>query len=160
MYKSFLSALLALSFLASPVFAKPPSGTAVPLIFQNQVSAQGLQQGSTIVATVADDVLVDGVVMVSKGATAVLNVVKVRKPKGHDTDGYMVVEGGKVRCADGTDAPLRLTATAGQESTRPKGGWVALSVVGVALTLIPLGMFKLGEPAIFPSAMSLNASVL
>lgn len=159
--KSIVATLLTVAMLAVSPLAmalEVPSGTPVPLLLNNQINSLGLTNGATVTAVAMEDVYVDETLIIKKDTPAILTVSQVRQPKGHDTDGYMVIEGGRIKMTDGQPLQLRLMAANGAEKATPKLGPVALSVLGVALILTPFGWFIKGEPARFPSGMILNAS--
>lgn len=98
--------LLALPGLAAQVPVR--DGQTVSLKLRNVITTDNVRKGDTIEFEVSEDILVNGHVVIAKGATAQGKVVDVKgafKPRAKDAE--VVFEFLTVRAADQQDLPLR-----------------------------------------------------
>jgi hypothetical protein len=106
------TALALLSLLAMPGFAarvQVRDGQLVSLKLRNFLTTDNVRKGDAIEFEVAKDVLVNGHVVIAKGATALGKVIDVKgafKPRA--TDAEVVFQFLTVRAPDGQELPLRL----------------------------------------------------
>ncbi len=106
------TALVLLSLLAMPGFAarvQVRDGQLVSLKLRNYLTTDNVRKGDAIEFEVAKDVLVNGHVVIAKGATALGKVIDVKgafKPRA--TDAEVVFQFLTVRAPDGQELPLRL----------------------------------------------------
>jgi hypothetical protein len=144
----------------TPTIKSIPSSTRVFITFSNTINSLGLTSGSALNGEVLSDVAFQGKKLISKGTSVRLNLSEVRQARGHDTDGYMVIDGGSTTDVNGEKINLALTQVAGTEKATPKLGCVLLSTLGVIVILVPAGYFIKGKPAQFPAGMIIEANVI
>lgn len=135
-----MAALIAIvGLLAGPAQAatKLTEGTEVRLRLLDPVSSATATQGQRFNLELDDDIRVDGVVVVERGAKALGTVVHARKRgfmgKGGELNvmvDYLLVN----------DERIRLRASSGQEGDDKVGATVALTVL-----FGPLGLLKRGK---------------
>ncbi len=123
-YKRFwpcFAVLFLVSFAALPGFAERvpvPDGTAVNLKLVNIVTTDNVQKGDAIAFEVSRDVVVNGHVVIAKGAAAHGKIVDVKGAyKPRDVNAEVVFQFLTVRAADQQDLPLR---KAGQKGAKGK----------------------------------------
>jgi len=109
---SGFAALIFLSLLALPGYAvRVPvrDGQTVSLKLRNVITTDNVRKGDVIEFEVSQDVLVNGHVVIAKGATAQGKIVDVRgayNPRANDAE--VVFQFTTVRAADQQELPLRL----------------------------------------------------
>jgi len=109
---SRFAALVILLLLSLPGFAaRVPlrDGQSVSLKLRNVITTDNVRKGDSIEFEVSEDVLVNGHVVIAKGATAHGKVVDVKgafKPRAKDAE--VVFQFLTVRAADKQDLPLRI----------------------------------------------------
>jgi len=106
-----IAALIFLSLLALPGYAAQVpvrDGQTVKLKLRNILTTNNIQKGDEIEFDVAEDVLVNGHVVIAKGATARGRIVDVKgafNPRARDAE--VIFEFLTVSAADGQNLPLR-----------------------------------------------------
>jgi hypothetical protein len=106
-----IAALVGCLLLALPGFAaRVPlrDGQEVALKLRNVLTTDNVQKGDTIQFEVAEDVLINGHVVIAKGATAsgkILDVKGAFKPRAKDAE--VIFQFAVVHASDGQDLPLR-----------------------------------------------------
>jgi hypothetical protein len=109
------------------------------------VNSDNLKTGDMISISVSESVKVDGVVVFKKGSTGVLNIAKSVKSGGHGRAGRLEIDGGRINDAFGNTHPINVSISSKGNSKR---GWaIVSSVLGVAIILIPFGIWIDGTPA-------------
>ncbi|MBI3948714.1 MAG: hypothetical protein HY321_22580 [Armatimonadetes bacterium] len=83
------------------------SGQTIPLALGEAISSLAARRGDTVPLSVADDVRVDGLVAVPRGAAASARIVSVLRPGLFGTPGRVVLELSPVRAADDGEVVLR-----------------------------------------------------
>lgn len=102
-------AMLNLSFVSkSQPEVKLPSGTIVLLENPSEINSENLIVGQTIDFAVKEDVKVNGVTVVRRGAMAKAQVTRVQKAKGLGKEGSVEVEVRTIQAVDGSE--VRLTS--------------------------------------------------
>ena len=110
-YIGCFAALVLLSLLALPGFAAQVpvrDGQTVPLKLRNILTTDNVRKNDVIEFEVSEDVLVNGHVVVAKGATARGKVLEVKgafKPRAKDAE--VIFQFLTVRAADRQELPLR-----------------------------------------------------
>lgn len=103
------TAILNVSFISKgQAEIKLSSGTVISLENSAEINSENLVVGQTIDFFVADDVKVNGVTVIRRGAPAKAQVTRVQKAKGLGKEGSVEVEVKTVKAVDGTD--VRLTS--------------------------------------------------
>lgn len=114
LFIGWFAALVLLSLLASPGFAaRVPlrDGQSVSLKLLNILTTDNVRKGDPVEFEVAADVLINGHVVIARGATAHGRVVEVKgafKPRAKDAE--VIFQFLTVRAADGHELPLRSRA--------------------------------------------------
>lgn len=139
-FKSLVSAMLVLALccsLPAQAAVKLPEGTEVRLRLLDALSSATSTQGQRFNLELDDDVRVDGVVVIPRGAKAVGTVMHAKKRgfmgKGGELNimvDYLLVN----------DERVRLRANSGNEGDDKVGATVALTVL-----FGPLGLLKRGK---------------
>ena len=121
------------------------AGTRVPVSVYNTVNSNNLNQGDMIAMAVSSDVKVDGVTVFKKGSEGVLFVSKSIKGRGHGGKGILEIDGGRVYDALGNDYNLNLSIN--RQGVGKRGWAIVATVLGIALILVPFGVWIDGSPA-------------
>lgn len=136
-------------------------GKVIDLQTVSAISSEHARRGSTVYAKTMQEVKNNqNKVIIAKGSDVQLTIDEVKKRRGHDTAGYVRLASGSTTDTEGNSVRLGLTYEEGNEKQKPKAGQVCLSVLGVALILVPFGYFNKGDEAYIPSGTVIKASVL
>ena len=139
-----------------------PEGTVVELETAYTINSQLVRAGDAVSFRVVNPVVVDGQVVVEKGATATALVTKAERNGHWGRAGRVTWVMKEVTAADGSRIPLRFTGHAVGDS---KGAKVAAQTVAMGVLLWPIAPvtlfhgFKRGENAIVPEGKRFDASV-
>ena len=140
---------------AAPVEAvvevKVPDGTEIEIELQNNASGQELKVGDLVDFAVVRPVVVGGVTVFEKGASARARITTAKKAGRWGKAGKLEWAMQDIQAADGNRVPSRFTQRALGDS---KGGTVAVAAVATTVLLGPLGLLwglKKGKPAIIPA---------
>jgi hypothetical protein len=145
-----MSALLAsLLLAAAPVQACPalPAGLAVPLVTVDPLSSKKQATGDMVALRTAEDVVVDGVVVIPKGTDATGQISNAQATGGLGVNGKLAIAPLYLRVGA---AVVRLTG-----ATQKKGTTGADTVAG--LYFVPIVS---GKSANIPAGTALAAEVL
>lgn len=121
------------------------TGTRIPFTIHSSVNSDNLKNGDMISITIGKDVFVDGAKVFKKGAEGVLFVTESKRSGGHGKGGKLEITGGKFNDAFGNEHAFNLSISRQGESKR--GSAITASVLGVALILVPFGIWMHGKPA-------------
>ena len=146
----------ALSVAAVPsavplVEQKVTDGLSFEVELARNASSEELKVGDMVDFIVSQPLVVNGVTVIEKGATARATVTEGKKAGRWGKSGKLQWAMKDVTAADGQKVPLRFTQRTTGES---KGGTVAVAAVATTVLLGPLGLlwgFKKGKPAIIPA---------
>lgn len=144
---------------AAAVDVKVPDGTEIEIELRNNVSAQELNVGDTVDFAVVRAVIVDGVTVVEKGASARARVTLAKRAGHWGRAGKLEWAMQDVRGADGTRIPARFTKRVIGDS---KGGTVALGAVATSVLFFPVAPLwglKKGKPAVIAAGNRYSAFV-
>ncbi len=134
-------------------------GTPVRMRLSQTVSSADAHVGQTVSLEVLDEVRLNGLVVVPKGATAIATVTKA-KPKGHfGHAGQLDINIDYVRLADDQKAALRAVkdVKGGGHTGAMTGAMVATSLV--FLPAAPLFLFMHGKDVAIPQGTEITAFV-
>jgi len=129
-----------LTVLVAPAFAAQvtiPAGTKIPLEFAQSVDSRTAQKGELVNLHVQDDVFVNGVKVIAKGAPATARVMEVTKPKPFGKKAEIKIGQLRTRGVDGREIQLSQYET-GKRYTDAKaggaeaGGLILLGPIGLA----------------------------
>lgn len=147
---------------ARRVAVRVPAGTAVELETAYTIDSQLVRVGDAVSFRVVNPVVLDGQVVVEKGAAATAVVTKAERGGHFGRAGRIAWTMKEVTAADGTRVPLQFSGRVVGDS---KGGKVATRVVLTGLVLWPIAPvalfhgFKRGSNAIVPEGKRFDASV-
>lgn len=122
-----------------------PSGTVVPVVIKYPLSSDSLQNSDLVSIVIDEDVFIDNHLVFKKGTSGVAYVEKVIQSGQHGRAGFLSIKEGKIKDVNKVDHPIQLSIVAKGQSKRPSA--VFLSVIGVALILIPFGIWRTGTAA-------------
>ena len=182
--QSFLVLFLAVSLALSPAIAQtdtaqskagdtPPvaapqraplpntllDGTAVKLRLGENLSSETSRTGDLVPFEVTEDVMVDGVVVIPKGAQAMATVTNAEPKRRMGRGGKLDVNVDSVRLADGEKAQLRAVkdTSGGGHVGAMTGAMVATSLV--FFPAAPLFLFMHGKSVNIPQGTEVTAFV-
>lgn len=147
---------------ARRVAVQVPAGTPVELETAYTIDSQLVRTGDAVTFRVVNPVIVDGQVVIEKGATATALVTKAERGGHFGRAGRIAWTMKEVTAADGTRIPVQF---AGRRVGDSKGAKVATRVVLTGLVLWPiapvalLNGFKRGENAVVPEGKRFEATV-
>jgi hypothetical protein len=138
---------------------KIPDGTPLELELQSNVTSKEAQEGDIINFMVVNDVVVNGVTVIQKGAPAKARVAVAKKSGRWGRSGKLGWAMQDVMAADGTRLSLRMEKKMAGDS---KGGTVATGVIVTSLVFwpaAPLWGFKKGKDVTMPAGKRFEAFV-
>lgn len=138
---------------------KLPDGTPLELELQSNISSKEAQEGDIINFAVVNDVIVNGVTVIQKGAPAKARVAVAKKSGRWGRSGKLGWAMQDVMAADGTRIALRMEKKMAGDS---KGGTVATGVIVTSLVFwpaAPLWGFKKGKEVSMPAGKRFEAFV-
>jgi hypothetical protein len=142
------------------VSVKIPEGTPVELETAYTINSQLVRKGDRITFRVVNPVVVEGAVVIEKGATATAIVTKSERGGHFGRAGRIAWTMKEVTAADGARVPLQF---AGHVVGDSKGAKVATQMIVIGMMFFPAGLlrgFKRGENAIVPEGKRFDAVVL
>jgi hypothetical protein len=147
---------------ARAVAVQVPSGTPVELETAYTINSQLVRAGDAVSFRVVNPVIVDGQVVIEKGAIATAVLTKAERGGHFGRAGRLAWAMKEVTAADGTRVPLQFAGRAVGDS---KGGQVAarMAMTGAIFWFAPpvalLHGFKRGENAFVPEGKRFDAAV-
>ena len=133
------------------VEVKVPDGTEIEIQLKNNASSEELKVGDYVDFSVVRPVVVNGVTIIDKDASARARITTAKKSGHWGHAGKLEWAMQDVQSVDGNRVPTRFTQRAIGDS---KGGTVAVAAVATTVLLGPLGLLwglKKGKPAIIPA---------
>ena len=153
----------AVPVVAAPSAPPPPNtlldGTAVKLRLAENLSSEKNKTGDQVPFEVVDEVVVDGVVVVPKGAQAIATVTNASPKKSMGRGGKLDVNVDSMRLVDGEKVQLRAVQEnkGGGHVGAMTGAMVATSIV--FFPAAPLFLFIHGKPVEIPKGTVVTAFV-
>ena len=147
---------------ARRVAVRVPAGTPIELETAYTINSQLVRAGDAVSFRVVNPVVLDGQVVVEKGATATAVVTKAERGGHFGRAGRIAWTMKEVTAADGTRIPVQFSGRVVGDS---KGGKVAARMIltGTVFWFAPpvalLHGFKRGDNAIVPEGKRFDASV-
>jgi hypothetical protein len=144
------------------VAVRIPEGTTVELETAYTINSQLVRKGDAVTFRVVNPVVVEGQVVVEKGATATALVTKAERGGHFGRAGRIAWVMKEVTAADGSRLPLQFSGRMVGDS---KGAKVATQMVVMGALLWPIAPvvlfhgFKRGENAVVPEGKRFDASV-
>lgn len=138
---------------------KIPDGTPLELELQSNITSKEAQEGDIVNFTVVNDVVVNGVTVIQKGAPAKARVAVAKKSGRWGRSGKLGWAMQDVMAADGTRIALRMEKNLTGDS---KGGTVATGVIVTSLVFwpaAPLWGFKKGKDVTMPAGKRFEAFI-
>lgn len=130
-----------------------PKDSLLKIVFTEEFSSRNNKAGDTVYFKAADNLYVDDVLVLPKGATGVGMIKKIRKPSAFGRDARIDIEFVYVYGVDGTRIPIYVGELAEQEAKTVAAG-VGASVVG-CIALGPVGLiggaFVKGKQVVIPA---------
>ncbi|MBC8278617.1 MAG: hypothetical protein H8E46_10330 [FCB group bacterium] len=127
-----------------------PSGTPVIIKLDQEVNSKTVTPGSVIKASVANDVKVNGKVVIKAGAVCDVSVLNSRKAGIVGSPGSVTISVNSVKSVDGTNIPL-MNASKSDEGKSE----VATAVVITILCCI-LGLLMKGKEGVIPAGTQIT----
>ena len=115
-----------------------PVSTIITMKTLEELNSKTAQEGDTVRFAVADDVIVDGIVVIPRGMEATGTITKARKSGRFGKDGKIEITFHSVRAADSTPVDLIVGEKTKEEYKRTAGA-VGASAAG-AIILGPVGL--------------------
>jgi hypothetical protein len=143
----------------SLVEVKVPDGTEIEVQLKNNASGEELKVGDIVDFTVVRPVVVNGVTIIDKDASARARVTTAKRAGHWGHAGKLEWAMQDVLAIDGNRVPARFTKRSVGDS---KGGTVAVAAVATSVLLGPFGLLwglKRGKPAIIPAGNRYSAFV-
>jgi hypothetical protein len=132
---------------------KVKANTVVPITLEKLETSKTVMAGGTVNAIIAEDVIVDNVVVFKEGDKASLNIISAKKAGFVGIPGEITVSGGKVFDTKGVAHRVDYTTQIeGEEKTWPK----VMLGCGVFIILAPLALFgfvKGGQAKMLPATV-------
>ncbi len=144
---------------ASPKGFLLEDGTPVHLVLSENLSSADAVTGQTVEFEVVDDVIVNGLLVIPRGATAWATVTDAEHKRRMGRAGKLDINIDKVRLADGEKAMLRAVkdAKGGTHTGAMVGGMVATSLV--LLPAAPLFLLMHGKDVTIPKGTNISAFI-
>ena len=151
--------------VANPTVSAPPSpntlldGTTDKLRLAENLSSESAKTGEQVPFEVTEDVVVDGVTVIPKGAQALATVTEAQPKRRMGRGGKLDVNVDSVRLADGEKAQLRAVKDnkGGGHIGAMTGAMVATSIV--FFPAAPLFLFMHGKSVEIPKGTEVTAFV-
>jgi len=138
---------------------KVPDGTEIEVQLKNNASGEDLKVGDIVDFTVVRAVVVNGVTVFDKEASARARITTAKRAGHWGHAGKLEWAMQDVQAVDGNRVPARFTKRTTGDS---KGGTVAVAAVATTVLLGPFGLLwglKKGKPAIIPAGNRYSAFV-
>jgi hypothetical protein len=142
---------------ASGVFVLPDS-TVVKLALSQALSSASATQGQVVEFRVAEDVVVNGVVLIKKDTLALGKVTFAQGKKHMGRAGSLDIEADKTHAIDGTKVELHAEAGAkGKSKAGAMSAGMLITATGVGAPIGALWLLKHGKDATIPAGSILTA---
>lgn len=143
----------------APLPATLMDGTPVKMRITQTISSADETVGEPVSFEVTDDISVDGVVLIAKGALGTATVTSVEKARRMGRAGNMNVNIDSVRLADGEKAQMRAVKD-GQGSSHVGAMTGAMVATGIVFfPVAPLFLFMHGKDMVVPKGTEVTAFV-
>lgn len=139
-----------------------PKDSLVKIEFTAPLSSRNAQPGDPVKFRVADNLYVNDVLVLSKGATGVAEVAKVVQPRSFGRDARIDVKFSHVFSVDGNKVPVYIGKLAKQEAKTAAGA--AGATIGGMIVLGPIGAiggaFVTGQSIVIPEGSTTYVQVV
>jgi hypothetical protein len=116
-----------------------PAGTRVPVAATEKISSATAQVGDLIEVSATEDVVVDGFIVVRKGAGGQAEIQSVERAHGNGGSGKLGIQMDWIAAVDGER--IRLSSTQKTASEEDRGGSSSTATILSYALLGPLGLF-------------------
>lgn len=135
-----------------------PDSTLVKLALSNDLSSANATQGQVVEFRVAEDVTIDGAVVVKKGTLALGKVTFAQGKRHLGRAGSLDIEADKTHAVDGTKVELHAEAGAkGKGKSGAMAAGMLITATGVGAPIGALWLLKHGKDATIPAGSVLTA---
>ncbi len=139
-----------------------PKDSLVKIEFTSPLSSKTARIGDPVSFKVADNLYVNDVLVLSKGATGVAEVSKVVQPRSFGRDARIDVKFSHVFAVDGNQVPIYIGKLAKQEAKTAAGA--AGATIGGMIVLGPIGAiggaFVTGQSIVIPEGSTTYVQVV
>lgn len=139
-----------------------PKDSLVKIEFTSPLSSKTARIGDSVSFKVADNLYVNDVLVLSKGATGVAEVAKVVQPRSFGRDARIDVKFSHVFAVDGNQVPIYIGKLAKQEAKTAAGA--AGATIGGMIVLGPIGAiggaFVTGQSIVIPEGSTTYVQVV
>jgi len=139
-----------------------PKDSLVKIEFTSPLSSKTARIGDPVSFKVADNLYVNDVLVLSKGATGVAEVAKVVQPRSFGRDARIDVKFSHVFAVDGNQVPIYIGKLAKQEAKTAAGA--AGATIGGMIVLGPIGAiggaFVTGQSIVIPEGSTTYVQVV
>ena len=139
-----------------------PKDSLVKIEFTSPLSSKTARTGDPVSFKVADNLYVNDVLVLSKGATGVAEVSKVVQPRSFGRDARIDVKFSHVFAVDGNQVPIYIGKLAKQEAKTAAGA--AGATIGGMIVLGPIGAiggaFVTGQSIVIPEGSTTYVQVV
>ena len=139
-----------------------PKDSLVKIEFTSPLSSKTARTGDPVSFKVADNLYVNDVLVLSKGATGVAEVAKVVQPRSFGRDARIDVKFSHVFAVDGNKVPIYIGKLAKQEAKTAAGA--AGATIGGMIVLGPIGAiggaFVTGQSIVIPEGSTTYVQVV
>ena len=139
-----------------------PKDSLVKIEFTSPLSSKTAQAGDPVNFRVADNLYVNDVLVLSKGASGVAEVAKVVQPRSFGRDARIDVKFSHVFAVDGSKVPIYIGKLAKQEAKTAAGA--AGATIGGMIVLGPIGAiggaFVTGQSIVIPEGATTYVQVV
>ncbi|HXA76628.1 MAG TPA: hypothetical protein VNV41_05795 [Candidatus Acidoferrales bacterium] len=135
-----------------------PDSTLIKLALSNDLSSANATQGQVVEFRVAEDVTIDGAVVVKKGTLALGKVTFAQGKRHLGRAGSLDIEADKTHAVDGTKVELHAEAGAkGKGKAGAMSAGMLITATGVGAPIGALWLLKHGKDATIPAGSVLTA---
>lgn len=138
----------------APVKVKIATGTVVPTAFMHVVTSNQVTAGKAIPIVISEDVYVNNVKVFAKGSIGSAKVVEAVPAGRWGRRGILAVSGANILDVYGDTHNLQFNVTE-QGLSRRKSSFIL-----TAVTLVPIGIWRKGEPAMVNTTNVYKATTL
>lgn len=139
-----------------------PKDSLVKIEFTGPLSSKTAQAGDPVYFKVADNLYVNDVLVLSKGATGLAEVEKVVQPRSFGRDARIDVKFSHVFAVDGSQVPVYIGKLAKQQAKTAAGA--AGATIGGMVVLGPIGAiggaFVTGQSIVIPAGSTTYVQVV
>lgn len=150
----------------APATVQIPAGTAIRVRLTTHLEGRKAKPGDPVTFEALEDVKVQGLVVIAKGAPGTAQVTKAKGPGIGGRGGKLEIALEHIAAVDGTAVRLRpVQAQDGKQTHKGQGGFGVGSYTGMGLTTLALGpiggvwLLKKGHDAVLPYGTLFTAEV-